>query len=696
MAGAGVLGRSGAGATAGPGPRDDAGDLLAGLDPSQRAAVTATARPLGILAGAGAGKTRVLTRRIAWESASGRVDLDRVLAVTFTRKAAGELVRRLEHLPGGGRVTAGTFHALALAQLRRRWRDRGRYAPTVLERKARLLAPMLGRGADGRTRASDVATEIEWAKARMIEPEDYAGAAARAGRRPSTPLADVAGVYDQYEQQKHRRRLVDFDDLIWWCVRALEGDSDFAAAQRFRFRHLYVDEFQDVTPVQLRLVRAWLGDRDDLCVVGDPDQAIYRFAGAEPELLAHFEDHFPGATVIRLERNYRSTPQIVAAARAALAPAPCAARNLTVIPGGPPPTLTEHATDTAEAAAVARALRDAHASGRPWSTMAVLYRTNAQSVLFEEALARADIPARVRGTSRFLDRPEVVAVLETLTTNAREVPGRPFAEHLVDLREDAATMADEQREHAAALVALGTEYLAHDGERGTVDGFLAWLTATLRSEGGEIETADAVDLLTFHRAKGLEYETVFVCGLEHGLVPITHASTPAELADERRLLYVAMSRAAHTLHLSWASERMLGGRAARREPSPWLREISAASAMEDTQSRGRPARPPEALRDARARLGRPAPATRTRPRRARGIEPEDRALFESLLDWRRGVARAAAVPEYVVMPDRTLHAVAARRPTSPAALAALPGIGAARLERYGGAILGLVARSDGS
>jgi DNA helicase-2/ATP-dependent DNA helicase PcrA len=287
-------------------------------------------------------------------------------------------------------------------------------------------------------------------------------------------------------------------------------------------------------------------------------------------------------------------------------------------------------------------------------------------------------------------------MLESLTANARQLPGRPFAEHLVDLREDTATLADEQREHAAALVALGTEYLAHDGERGTVDGFLAWLTATLRSEGGDIETTDAVDLLTFHRAKGLEYETVFVCGLEHGLVPITHASTPAELADERRLLYVALSRAAHTLHLSWARERMLGGRSARREPSPWLREISAASVIEDTHSRGRSARAPEALRDARARLGRPAPATRTRPRPARAIEPENRVLFESLLVWRRGVARAAAVPEYVVMPDRTLHAVAARRPTSPAALAALPGIGAARLDRYGGAILDLVARSDGS
>jgi DNA helicase-2/ATP-dependent DNA helicase PcrA len=328
--------------------------------------------------------------------------------------------------------------------------------------------------------------------------------------------------------------------------------------------------------------------------------------------------------------------------------------------------------------------------------MAVLYRTNAQSVLVEEALARADNPARVRGTSRFLDRPEVVAVLETMTSNARRMPWHPFAEHLVDLREDATAMADEQREHAAALVTLGNEYLVHDGERGTVDGFVAWLTATLRSDDGDVESADAVDLLTFHRAKGLEYETVFVCGLERGLVPITHASTSAELADERRLLYVALSRAAHTLHLSWARERMLGGRAARRDPSPWLGAIAAASTIDDTHPSARPSRPPEALRDARARLGRPAPVQRTRPRRARGIEAEDRALFESLVDWRRGVARVAAVPEYVVMPDRTLHAVAEQRPSSRAALGTLPGIGPARLDRYGRAILDLVVRSNGS
>jgi DNA helicase-2/ATP-dependent DNA helicase PcrA len=694
MVATGALGPSGGGGSRVPtGPVPDAvTGLLTGLDPSQRAAVLEPTRPLAILAGAGSGKTRVLTRRIAWEAASGRIALERVLAVTFTRKAAGELVRRLEHLPGGGRVTAGTFHALALAQLRRAWRDRGKAAPVVLARKARLLVPMLGRGADGRTRASEVATEIEWAKARMIQPAGYEAAAVAARRRPSLALGEMALAYERYEQLKRRRRLVDFDDLIWWCVRVLDGDADFAAAQRFRFRHFYVDEFQDVTPVQLRLLRAWIGEGDDLCVVGDPDQAIYRFAGAEPEFLSRFAAHFPGAAVVRLDRNYRSTPQIVAAARAVLEPMPRAV--VASVPDGPAPTVIGHETDAAEAAAVAGALRDAHAAGRPWSTMAVLYRTNAQSVLFEEALARADVPARVRGTSRFLERPEVAAVLDALTANARQVPGRPFAEHLVDLREDATTMPDEQREHAEVLVTLGHEYLAHDGERGSADGFLAWLTTTLRSDDGNVDAPDSVDLLTFHRAKGLEYDTVFVCGLERGLVPISYATTPSELADERRLLYVALSRAARTLHLSWARERVLGGRAAPREPSPWLAAV-AASRADETPVPPSTGDPPPGLRRARARLGQPASSRPPRPRRVRAVDHEDGPLLASLLDWRRGVARAAAVPEYVVAPDHTLHAIARQRPSSRADLATLPGIGPARLERYGGPILELVARCAG-
>jgi DNA helicase-2/ATP-dependent DNA helicase PcrA len=657
--------------------------LLEGLDPSQRAAVVDPGAPLAILAGAGSGKTRVLTRRIAWHAATENLDLDRVLAVTFTRKAAGELVRRLERLPEGGRVTAGTFHALALAQLRRRWQERGHDAPALLERKARLLVPLIGDRPDALARAGAVATEIEWAKARLVDPDGYPTAAERARRGATASAAEIADLYARYEHEKHRRRLVDFDDLIVLCVRALENDHDFAAAQRFRFRHFFVDEFQDVTPAQLRLLRAWLGNRGALCVVGDPDQAIYRFAGAEPAYLRDFEKHFPGATVVRLDRNYRSTAPVLAAARAAL-PRATDQPVVAIRAEGPVPTFTAYATDQEEAWAVARAARDANATGRPWATMAVLYRTNAQSALFEEAFGRAGVPVRVRGGARFLDRPEVAGLLARLAEGRGHSPARRFVDDLIDLDAEAATMSEEVREHAAALVALGREYLAHDGGAGCPEGFVAWLRATMRRGDGELDTADAVDLLSFHRAKGLEYETVFVCGVERGFVPIAHAATAMELEEERRLLYVALSRAATALHVSWADERTLGSRVMPRDPSPWLDAI-IGTVSEHADRAARDAEDPvAAVRKARVLLAARA-----------GFDPlserdADR-LLDALRDWRLTAARAAAVPPYAVAPDCTLRAIAAARPTSTSALAAVPGIGPVRLERYGAKILALVA-----
>src|SRR3954469_14083076 len=277
------------------------------LNPEQRRAVVTEASPLCILAGAGSGKTRVLTRRIAHRIAVGSAEPDRVLALTFTRKAAGELGSRLRTLGVRDRVAAGTFHAVAYAQLRRRWADRGESEPALLDRKARLLAPLI-RNRD--VQAADVASEIEWAKARMVNPSAYEHEARSAGREPPMALAEVAEVYRRYEVEKNRRGLVDFDDLLFRTARAIEEDADFAAAQRWRFRHLFVDEFQDVNPVQFRLLMAWLGDRLDLCVVGDPNQAIYAWNGADASYLTNFRRHFPTAEVVRLDDNYRSSPEI--------------------------------------------------------------------------------------------------------------------------------------------------------------------------------------------------------------------------------------------------------------------------------------------------------------------------------------------------------------------------------------------------
>jgi DNA helicase-2/ATP-dependent DNA helicase PcrA len=659
-------------------------DLLADLDASQRAAVTEPQVPLAILAPAGSGKTRALTRRIAWQAAQGNIDANHVLAVTFTRKAAGELRSRLGRLGVRGSVTAGTFHAVALAQLRRRHADLGTTMPAILDRKARILGPLIGgvRGSALAVAINELASEIEWAKARRISPDAYVEQVERAGRETPRPADEVAGIYLRYEREKKRRGLADFDDLITECRLALVRDPQFAAAQRWRFRHLFVDEFQDVTLAQLALLRAWLGDGTDLCVVGDPDQSIYGFAGADSRLLSRFGERFEGAAVVRLEVNYRSTPEIVKVARAVLPEGDRADVRAAGLEG-PEPTVTAYASDTAEARGVADALLNAHGRSH-WSRMAVLYRVNAQSAPFEEALRRAGIPHRVRGAGAFLDRPEVKAVLDELKKSAKTAPGRAFAEHLTDLVTSAQELSEERREHVDAVVALGREYLAAEGSTGSVAGFLEYLRASLKGgDDGGLQD-DAVDLLTFHRAKGLEWDTVFVTGLERGLVPISHAQgSPAALAEERRLLYVALSRAERELHVSWAKERARGTRTSSRTKSPYLGEIEGIL-------RGEPVpRRPDGERGA-------AGARKVLAGMEGGDLPiADKPLYEDLVTWRRELARAAAVPAYVIFDNKTLRGVASARPRTTDALLAVPGVGPVKLERYGAALLEVVDRHAG-
>ncbi|MDQ4132849.1 MAG: ATP-dependent helicase, partial [Actinomycetota bacterium] len=546
--------------------------LFDGLTPAQRHAVAVDAQPLAILAGAGSGKTRVLTRRIAHRVTTASAQAQHVLALTFTRRAAGELSSRLTALGIRERVAAGTFHAVAYAQLRRRWADHGERPPALLEHKARLLVPLLPRSPDiGEIHPGEIAAEIEWAKARLIDPSGYERAVGAAGRRPSLPAAAVASIYERYEHEKRRRSLVDFDDLVLLCAAALDHDREFAVAQRWRFRHLFVDEFQDVNPAQFRLLEGWRGDRPDLCVVGDPNQAIYSWNGADPTYLTAFGRHFPEATVVRLEENFRSSPQVVAVANAVLAggvgtPLRAAAAD------GPPPTVTNFATDRDEAEGVARALRRAHGAGRPWADLAVLTRTHAQLVLVEEALRAAAIPYRLRGSAAFLDRPEVK---EVLTDLRRRPPGTALATAIADLTEEVRAATEvERRQNIETLLRLATDQLAVDPVA-NLDGFVAWLLATLRA--GDYGTAgDAVDLGTFHAAKGLEWPVVFVAGLEQGLVPIAHAESPEARAEERRLLYVAVTRAECELHCSWAERRTFGNRTLTRAPSPYLADVEAA------------------------------------------------------------------------------------------------------------------------
>ena len=638
------------------------GRVLDDLNAAQRDAVTSEAAPLVILAGAGSGKTRVLTRRIAHRIATGTAEAQHVLALTFTRKAAGELRSRLRALGAGstgapGQVAAGTFHAVAYSQLRRRWADHDDTEPGLLDRKVRFLVPI------ARTlnvQAADLASEIEWAKARMVNPSVYAAEAERAGREPPVAYELVADAYARYEQQKRRARMVDFDDLLIAAARAIEDDPHFADAQRWRFRHLFVDEFQDVNPLQHRLLMAWLGDRLDLCVVGDPNQAIYAWNGADASFLTQFRRRFRTAAEVRLTDNYRSSPQILAVANAVLADGFVRSPALTPhAADGPTPTVTTYADEADEAAGVASSLRTALKPGEPWSRAAVLVRTNAQALPIERALKKAGIPVRVRGDGAFLQLPEVAQAV-------RGLRGGDLATRVGELEESLpAVVPESRRENLEALVSLLREYLASD-PAGTDAGFLAWATAALRDEGGA--DADAVEVVTFHRAKGLEWPVVFLCGLERGLVPHGKADAPDQKAEERRLLYVAITRAERELHCSWARLRTFGSRTSARQPSPWLSVIEQAAGI---------ARPEAA----------PPPKTR-RP----ATTLADTPLLTELKEWRLGRARAGDVPAFVVFSNATLAAIAEHLPTDERSLLDVPGVGPVKAASYGGEVLAIVAR----
>ncbi len=654
----------------------DADGLLVGLNTEQHHAVTVDALTLAIRAGAGSGKTRVLTRRIAWRSLTDRHDPRRVLALTFTRKAAGQLRSRLRVLGLRDQVAAGTFHSVAYAQLRTLWSERGQREPDLLGSKPFFVTPLLPR--DRRTTdVLDVTSEIEWAKARRIPPEAYAGRAEELGRTPPMSPSTIARIYRDYEDKKVEKRTVDFDDLLDQCARALRGDRAFGDAQRWRFRHLYVDEFQDVNPLQFTLLAAWLDGSDDLCVVGDPDQAIYGWNGADADHLNRFDTHFPGATLVDLRQNYRSTPQVLRTAAAALrGRTPMEANR----PSGPSPTVTVHADDRAEAAAVARKVRDTRGSDGSWSRQAVLVRTNAQADVIVGALREADIPVRTRTGSSVFDRPDVKGALGSLSHSSR-----PLTDHLGDLRSDAGDdLSDDEAtprnaERAAAFAHLRTladEYLSIEPS-GTASGFEGWVRGQVRAAYDDSD--DAVDVATFHAAKGLEWEAVHVAGLEQGLVPIAHAREPADLAEERRLLYVALSRAEIGLHLSWAQQRTFGERTSKRRPSFWLEDIEHAISNLD--------KPFEQAEQARR-----ASMARERVQKPAGLP--DHPVVEELRTWRLDQARAADIEAYKVFSDVTLASLVAVWPTSPDDLQRVAGIGPIKADRFGDDLLAILGRHE--
>jgi DNA helicase II / ATP-dependent DNA helicase PcrA len=641
-------------------------DPLAGLNEAQRQAVEATRGPVAILAGAGTGKTTTITRRVAHQVRTGAFDARAVLAVTFTEKAASELKRRLVRLGVEG-VEARTFHASALRQLATLWpRYTGRDLPEILNAKSQLLNP-IANGLPGAYRflpRRELAGEIEWAKNRLVNPAGYLEAIEAAARTPPLPSDLMQRTFEAYERTKGERRM-DFEDMLLMLVRLLDDEQEAARLVRERFLAFTVDEYQDVNPLQQALLDRWLGGRDELCVVGDDYQTIYTFTGASPEHLLTFPDRYPNATIVRLEENYRSSPQVLTVANALARSMGGFEKSLTATRGdGPAPTARALGDAEAEVRFVVDEARRLHEGGVAWEQVAVLYRINARSEPYEEALASAGVPYQVRDGA-FLRRPGPRGVIARL----RRVDGEAGIEDAVVAITDALGYVpdgpvdageDEETRQAdlGRLRALAAEYAGAAGDDAGPSGFLAELEHRFAAE----REGRGVQLMTYHRAKGLEFDAVFLPRLLDGELPYKARRTEADPDEERRLLYVGITRAREHLFLSWPREP-------RTAPSLFLREVGVvkAAALRPT-SAPRPARVPVA------------------------VGAGDGALFDRLKEWRRTRASADSVPAYVIFHDRTLAEIAERKPRDWADLAAVPGVGPAKLDRYADEVLAIVSR----
>jgi DNA helicase-2/ATP-dependent DNA helicase PcrA len=559
-------------------------DLLADLDDEQRVAAETLLGPVCILAGAGTGKTRALTHRIANGVATGVYDPARVLALTFTTRAAGELRTRLRQLGAGG-VSARTFHSAALAQLGYFWPQLvGGSPPRILEGKGRLL----GQAAEQlRIRVDtaalrDVAAEIEWRKVSRLNLDQYARAAASRSLPPGLGVDAVVALQQAYEQIKDDRRQLDFEDVLLATAGMLDAEPWVAEQVRAQYRFFVVDEYQDVSPLQQELLDLWLGTRTDLCVVGDASQTIYSFAGATSDYLLGFANRYPQATVLRLETNHRSGGSILELANR-LMRSHAGALDLVPAEATPPaePVASPVAydTDLDEARGIAAAVAAEVASGVRPERIAVLYRINSQAPQLEAALAEHGLSTRLIGATRFFDLPSIKqAVLELGSVARTGAPGAPLFQSVSDvLRNMGWTLQAPDgpgavREKWEALNALVE--LADQAPPGTT---LSEFVDDLRQrQAAQHEpTVSAVVLSTLHSAKGLEWDSVHIAGLSEGLLPISHARGLAAIDEERRLLYVGITRARRRLALSWARQGMRGQ---NREPSRFLAELRTSSA----------------------------------------------------------------------------------------------------------------------
>ena len=676
------------------------------LDEDQRAAATAPRGPVCILAGAGTGKTRTITYRIAHMVDQGFVNPQRVLAVTFTSRAASEMRERLNQMGVGG-VQAQTFHAAARRQLKYFWPQVAGDLPwQLIDNKFSLVARAVrSLGLDNnKDTIRDFLGEIEWAKSSLISPEGYPGVIESTDREAPGDPAKVAEVFRRYEDMKATPDLMylDFDDLLMHIAGAIENVPAVAEVFREQYRTFVVDEYQDVTPLQQRVLEAWLGERDDLTVVGDANQTIYSFNCASPEYLLNFSRTYPQATVVKLQRDYRSTPQVTDLANEVISKATGRAAGTRLeLQGmrepGPEPTFKAYESEEIEAKEVAGQVLTLLNQGVKASEIAILYRINAQSEQFEQALADAGVVYQVRGGEGFFRRPEILEAIRVLIAATRrdDLPNDPvavaraaFVELGLSATEPQGAQARERWQSLTALVDLIAQ-IVEDHEGIDLPGVLGELHR--RSENKHNPTMEGVTLATIHAAKGLEWDAVFLVGLTEKLLPINHAIKAGDehVEEERRLFYVGITRAREHLALSWALAKTTGSRASR-ERTRFLDGV--VPGIEESQSSNRRYRP-RRCRVCSGQLSSPAEKVLGRHEWCEYEGDED--VFNALRAWRASVAKDSQVPAYVVFSDATLQAISEALPANEAELLDISGVGPSKLERYGAEVLQIIASSRG-
>ncbi|WP_253280606.1 ATP-dependent helicase [Arcanobacterium phocae] len=655
--------------------------LLDALDPDQREVARHVHGPMAVLAGAGTGKTRAITHRIAYGVHSGAYDPRNILAVTFTTKAASEMRTRLRDL-GVRPVNARTFHSAALSQLRYFWPQAiGGHVPEIKESKLALVsgaAASLGFDTN-KPAIRDFAAEIEWSKVTLCPPEEYV---VRAGEEErdyiaGTTYTDIAHLISRYEEAKAERGVIDFEDVILLLIGIMSDEPEIASIIRHQYQHFVVDEFQDVSPMQYRLLQLWLGDRKDLCVVGDVAQTIYSFAGAQSTYLAEFSRHFPQANIVTLNRDYRSTPQIVEAANTVISHGQIdgAVHLTSMLPSGRPVSFSIYQDDAEEASEIAGKILSLAASGMKYSDIAILYRTNAQSAVFETALNEAGIPVSIKDAERFFQRKDVKEAMVTLRSVARLPQHKGLEDTVVDALKQVGWRPEPPvgrgaiRERWDALNTLRELAAAMEEKRdASISEFLAEMTE--RAELMNEPTSNSVTLASLHASKGLEWKAVFLVGMSEGLMPISLAKGSAGIEEERRLLYVGITRAKEELAISYA--RTNSGRADRKR-SRFLDDIWPQEQSRATQARKKSA---ELAREFETK------------------HAQDMGLYEELVQWRSRVAEESQRKPYLIFHDSVLRDIAIAKPRNLAELGRVKGVGAMKLSYFGEAVLEIVNRTS--